>query len=70
MLNGIFIDVNWILRDLNYVVDEISKIIDYDDYIINDDIFVFLDYKWGFYIIDCFVCYYNSKLFLFNLKFF
>ena len=70
MLNGITIDVNWIPRDLNHVADGISKIIDYDDYTINDDIFAFLDQKWGPHTIDRFACHYNSKLLLFNSKFF
>lgn len=70
MLNGMSIDVNWIPRDLNYVADEISKIIDYDDYTINDDIFAFLDHRWGPHTIDRFACHYNSKLLLFNSKFF
>ena len=65
MLNGMSIDVNWIPRDLNYVADEISKIIDYDDYTTH-----FLDHRWGPHTIDCFACHYNSKLLLFNLKFF
>ena len=65
MLNGMSIDVNWIPRDLNYVADEISKIIDYDDYITH-----FLDHRRGPHTIDRFACHYNSKLLLFNLKFF
>jgi hypothetical protein len=67
---AISLDVQWIPRDLNFRADEVSRITDYDDYSIHDDIFLDLDAMWGPHNFDRFACHYNTKLPLFNTKFF
>lgn len=43
-------------------MDVISRIIDFDDWGVFFECFSYIDYIWGFYIVDCFVNFNNCKL--------
>ena len=60
--NNIKLEVQWIPRNENEQADFISRLIDTDDWIISEELFHTLNDLWGPYSIDCFACYYNTKL--------
>ena len=60
--NNIRLEVQWIPRNDNEQADFISRLIDTDDWMISEELFHTFNDLWGPYNIDCFACYYNTKL--------
>lgn len=66
---SIYLDIEWVFRDCNIRVDFISKLVDFDDWQVIEDVFKDLDSFWGFYMVDCFVMYYNRKIIRYFFRF-
>lgn len=60
--NSIMLEVDWIPRSRNEQADFISRLIDMDDWEISPSLFQTINRKWGPFTVDCFACFYNTKL--------
>lgn len=65
MLLRIFLKVCWILRNENVIVDFFSKMYDVDDWGIDDRILKLFNRKWGLFMCDVFVNFFNFKVKIF-----
>ena len=65
----ISLDVQWIPREENQVADGISRIIDFDDWGISLEFFRYVDSIFGPHTIDRFADNLNTKLSVFNSRF-
>ena len=60
--NHVLLEVDWIPRTCNEQADFVSRLIDLDDWEIKPSIFQTINDAWGPFTVDCFACFYNSKL--------
>ncbi|MEW8542467.1 MAG: reverse transcriptase domain-containing protein [Candidatus Thiodiazotropha sp.] len=67
--NNIILEVSWIPRHMNQVSDFYSREFDFDDWGVSDLVFEFFSRKWGPFSIDRFADHKNTKLQVFNSKY-